>query len=194
MQQVLNGVIYALCGVIVWLALAHRRALAFPRWAYEKLPARPRGREILQGVGVFVFLVLLQFVPDAIRLQTNQEPTGFFGPGFLYIVYLLGGWIAGRFGGRYGIAAAMTSVLLPALIYPVSIPFGLFMIEGSAQKAQVFVQRVLEDWSPVLQLTPQALVFTLTAAMGGAWSAYGNREDHPSPPEPARENAPATGE
>ena len=178
-MQVLNGVAYFLAGLAVWLAFAYRKPLAFPQWLVgsEAFAARSGKGAIPRAVGVFLLLLLLDGLPDMMALVMQGEPYGPLGPGFLYVVFFLGGWIAGRFGGRYGLSATLAFLLLRVLIPLVSIPLGLFFIE-SASKGQVFVERVMEQWVPnFLLLAPHSLTYTLAAAYLGAWQAFGISED-----------------
>lgn len=173
-MQVMNGALYALAGLIVWVAFVYRRPLAFPRWLYGPavLESPVRRGDLFRAAGALFFLLLLEAVPDAVRGFTGREPSGFFGPGFSYVVFLLGGWVAGRFGGRFGLASVLAFILAFRILIPlVLIPVGLFFIE-SAVKGQVFIERVMEVWTPLLLLAPYALVFTLASAMAGAWQVY----------------------
>ncbi|MBW3624013.1 MAG: hypothetical protein KY468_11450 [Armatimonadetes bacterium] len=177
-MPLLYGIIYFLAGLTIGIAFLFRRSLSHPSWlsppgdaATEKYPSRRR--EILRAAGAFLFLLLLDAVPDAVGMLTRTEPQGFFGPGFSYIAFFLGGWVAGRFGGRYGLASVVAYVLILRTLIPLLlIPVGLFFID-SADKSQVFVESVTEQWKPLLLMGPLALVFTLSAAMAGAWQVYG---------------------
>ena len=172
MTQALTGIQYALAAIILWVAFACRRPLAFPRWLAdsEVFRARSGKGDLARAVGVFLLLMILDGIrdPEVIRVVTGQEPQGFLGPGLQYVVYLIGGYIAGRFGGRYGIAAVLTYLLFRVALPIVSIPVSLYFIE-SPSRGQIFIDRVVEEWIPLFLVTPQALVYTLAAAMWGAW-------------------------
>jgi hypothetical protein len=171
-MQVMNGVAYALCALTVWLAFAYRRPLSLPQWLLESGNVRSVNRELVRAAGVFVFLLVLDGVPDLYEQITGLDRPGFLGPGYLYVVCLLGGWVAGRWGGRFGIASALSYLLFRVFLPVVSIPVGMFFIDESG-KTRIFVQRVVEQWLPLLLTTPAALAFTLTAALAGAWATYG---------------------
>lgn len=188
-EQLLEWAQYALAAIVVLFALNHRRALSFPPWAREPGPEASRSRtgDMVRVVLVTIFMVVLGGIPTLIEHFTQRPAEGFFGPGFLYVAYLLGGWVAGRFGGRYGIACAFWVTIFPVLAWPLSLPLGPFLIADPI-KSRVFVERVFEIWWPTLLLTPWALAFTLAAAMLGRWHAVEDRQlEHTDTPSVSEE-------
>jgi hypothetical protein len=158
--------------VCLLLVILYRKALAFPEWLYtpEEWATVSRmevARAFLVGLllAVVISLAAIWASQTLIEERTGQE--------VLYALpFLACGWAAGRFGGRYGLACAVTLILVLFFFMPVGAFLAWIWYTTSSQQGLAAAELILHSWGQqVVPIAPAAILLTLAPAMVGAWQA-----------------------
>ena len=174
LARALEAFQFLLAALCMLLAIQFRGELGFPPKFYGDAAwkGRAKVREIATAAVVVVVILVIQGLLTLIE-QAMQHPIfadayeDLAKEWYLYGAFAVTGWIAGRFGGRYGTACALGTILFPVVFLLAIVPVGIVALGAVPQKGAIFMHAILLQWYFTVLQAPPALALTLAASMAG---------------------------
>ncbi len=171
--RILENIQIILAVLCVLVVFQYRAILSFPDWLFDKQEGTTKegsssGWKSAAGVTLFMIVLL-----GAAMIGASQLPDG--DGGWLEATFVapfaLSGWVAGRFGGRYGLACAIHILLLFLLFIPLAACVALILTGADPVQGKATVDLLIGTWlKMVVPIAPLAIILTVGAAIWGARS------------------------
>ncbi len=153
------------------LALVYRRwsALSYPDWVGAPSEEREEyGRAALSAL----LMIGLLSGAAAVTARQGAESLGVWPA----LPVAVGAWIAGRYGGRHGLASVTLTLLVFTLFIPAAAALTLIRFATAPAQGLGYATLMLQAWwDSVLPVAPMMMIVMLFVARAGSWRRAARR-------------------